>query len=97
MSIELLKGFSKRSPVFVPNFKSSYSNIAFVLLGFVIENVTGVPYDEAVQEYIFKPLGMKRARVQKPSDCEGVIPATVNDWAYDVGVYGPYVLNPVAL
>lgn len=88
--IELIKGFRKRNPVFVPNFESSYSNVAFVLLGFVIENVTKLSYEEAIAVTILEPLGIKGASFKKPKDSKGVIPATINDWSYNMGVYGPY-------
>lgn len=33
----------------------SYSNDAYGLLGLVIENVTGIPYEQYLEEYVFKP------------------------------------------
>ena len=38
-----------------------YSNLNYVLLGVVIETVTGQSYDEYVQEHIFGPLGMAQS------------------------------------
>lgn len=35
-----------------------YSDIGFMLLGFVIEAATGLPLDEAARRLVFEPLGM---------------------------------------
>ena len=50
----------KNKPLdFPPGEKSKYSNSGYVLLGFIIEKVSGMPYSEHLQENIFDPLGMK--------------------------------------
>ena len=38
-----------------------YNNSAFILLGHVIEKVTGASYEDYVEKKIFTPLGMKRS------------------------------------
>ncbi|KAL8848313.1 MAG: hypothetical protein Q9221_006667 [Calogaya cf. arnoldii] len=86
---EIIDGITKRPPSFEPNYKATYSNIAFVLLGFALENMTGLGYADVVQSNIFDPLGMQRATLAKPSDTEGIIPDLVNDWDADIGTYGP--------
>ncbi|KAL8690345.1 MAG: hypothetical protein Q9218_004186 [Villophora microphyllina] len=86
---EIIKGFIKRGPVFAPNYQATYCNVAFVLLGFALENLTGLTYDELVRQTIFDPLAMKRATLKKPHDSGGVIPNLTNDWDADVGTYGP--------
>ncbi len=49
-------------PTFGPGdqgpFDWSYANIGFEMLGLIIEQVTGQPWQEAVRERIFEPLGM---------------------------------------
>ena len=86
---DIINGSRKRTRVFPPNFKSSYSNVAFMLLGFVIENVTGKDYQSALDELILKPLDMQKTTVKKPDDADGVIPAMRNDWNYVAGAYDP--------
>jgi len=44
---------------FEPGEKMSYSNSGYVLLGHLIEKITGGSYEHFVQENIFTPLGMK--------------------------------------
>jgi CubicO group peptidase (beta-lactamase class C family) len=43
---------------FSPGSKWEYSNSAYSLLGYIIEDVTHMPYEKAVRQYIFTPLGM---------------------------------------
>jgi hypothetical protein len=44
---------------FLPGEKMSYSNSGYLVLGYVIETVTGASYEKFVTENIFTPLGMK--------------------------------------
>ena len=46
------------SPVFAPGDQYQYSNTNTVLLGMVIENVTGQPLGSVLQSRIFTPLGL---------------------------------------
>ncbi|CAO1602427.1 hypothetical protein XANCAGTX0491_006038 [Xanthoria calcicola] len=85
---EILDGLMKLPPSFEPNYKATYSNLAFVLLGFALENMTGLEYADVVRSSIFDPLGMERASLARPPDTEGIIPSLPNDWNVDVGTYG---------
>lgn len=42
----------------VPGLTYEYSNLGFALLGRIITNVSGKPYQQYINETIFKPLGM---------------------------------------
>ncbi len=44
---------------FEPGEKMVYSNSGYLLLGYLVEKISGQGYAEFVQENIFKPLGMK--------------------------------------
>ena len=79
----------RRDPIYEPNDRSTYSNVAFVLLGFALETLTNLPYEDVISKTIFEPLGMRKSTLTKPSDSEGIIPDTVNDWFTDEGIYGP--------
>jgi D-alanyl-D-alanine carboxypeptidase len=46
---------------FQPGSRWAYSNYDFLLLGLVIEKVTGVSYDGYVQQHIYAPAGMTRS------------------------------------
>lgn len=43
----------------VPGIKYEYSNLGFALLGTIITNVSGKPYQEYIKQEIFDQLGMK--------------------------------------
>ena len=55
----------RRKLDFEPGAKSVYSNFGYCLLGRVIENVTGKPYEQAVQELVLTPAGIQRMRLGK--------------------------------
>jgi len=42
----------------VPGVTYEYSNLGFAMLGKIISNVSGKPYQQYINEVIFKPLGM---------------------------------------
>lgn len=50
--------YGRRGPDFEPGSKWDYSNYGFVLLGVIIEKVSGQDYYEYVREHIFKPADM---------------------------------------
>ena len=39
---------------FPPGTKWNYSNSAYMLLGYIIEDLTGIPYEQAVRNYILR-------------------------------------------
>jgi CubicO group peptidase (beta-lactamase class C family) len=42
-----------------PGTKYTYSNVGFGLLGFLIECISGIQFNEYCKQFIFEPLGMK--------------------------------------
>ncbi|KEF56126.1 uncharacterized protein A1O9_07707 [Exophiala aquamarina CBS 119918] len=78
------------TPVFAPNQRSTYSNIAFELLGLVLANVTGLSYEEYIQTAILEPLNMIGTSFLKPADSVAVLPKG-EQWYWDVdeGVQNP--------
>ena len=48
-----------RSPLFPPGTAWSYSNTGYLLLGQVIQHVTGQPLASALRQLIFAPLGLR--------------------------------------
>ena len=59
---ELLEYFVHRPLNFEPGTRFEYSNSNFVLLGLIIERVTGKRYGKFLHKRIFKPLHMRRSR-----------------------------------
>jgi D-alanyl-D-alanine carboxypeptidase len=64
---ELLKIAFSHKPNFAPGKEYEYSNTNIVLLGVVIEKLTGQTASKAFQERIFGPLGMKHSSLPEPS------------------------------
>lgn len=55
---DYIKLYGRRAPEFAPGSKWEYSNYGFLLLGVVIERVTGKSYYDYVAENVYKPAGM---------------------------------------
>jgi D-alanyl-D-alanine carboxypeptidase len=55
---DYVKLYEKRGLQFEPGSKWEYSNYGFLLLGVVIEKVSGKGYYDYVREHVFKPAGM---------------------------------------
>jgi CubicO group peptidase (beta-lactamase class C family) len=87
---ELIQHMALRSPLSAPNTKSSYSNIAFEILGLVLANVTGLSYEDAIHHNILDPLGMKQTGFHPPPDSVSVLPKNAT-WYWEVngGVQNP--------
>jgi CubicO group peptidase (beta-lactamase class C family) len=56
---KLIARFRDKPLEFEPGEKWNYSNSGYVLLGYLIEKISGESYEKFVQENIFTPLGMK--------------------------------------
>jgi CubicO group peptidase (beta-lactamase class C family) len=52
--------YGQRGPEFAPGSKHVYSNYGFILLGVLIERVSGQSYYDYVRQHIFIPAEMKR-------------------------------------
>jgi CubicO group peptidase (beta-lactamase class C family) len=50
--------YGERGPEFEPGKRWAYSNYGFILLGVVIEAVTGQSYYDYVDEHVYEPAGM---------------------------------------
>ena len=89
---QFFKGFIQRHPVYAPATGAIYSNVAFQLLAYAVENITGKAFPELVEESLFKPLKLTGSSWSVPKDnLTGVIiDATV--WNLDFGDEIPYVL-----
>lgn len=55
---ELLDFFKEQPMEFAPGEKFQYNNSAYVMLGYIIEKVSGMTYAEYVEKNLFKPAGM---------------------------------------
>lgn len=60
--------YGKRDLEFEPGTRRAYSNYGFVLLGALVERVSGQSYYDYVRDHIFKPSGMTRSDSQPESE-----------------------------
>lgn len=62
MTPKMMVDFFKNEPVdFKPGEKFDYNNSGYVLLGYIIELVSGETYEEFVKQYIFQKVGMNKS------------------------------------
>jgi CubicO group peptidase (beta-lactamase class C family) len=52
--------------VFAPGTTPAYSNYATALAGYIVERVSGEPFDNYIENRIFKPLGMTHSTFRQP-------------------------------
>ena len=53
--------FQQRPMKFAPGARFSYNNAGFIVLGLVVEAVSGQPFTDYIMEHIFAPSGMMRS------------------------------------
>jgi CubicO group peptidase (beta-lactamase class C family) len=56
---EVIARIAQGKPDFEPDTKSQYSNVGYVLLGYIVEKVDGKPYAEVLKDRITSKLGLK--------------------------------------
>ena len=60
--------------VLPPGARFHYSNLAYALLGIVVERVSGVPYMDYVRQQLFEPVGLTRLSFETlPAAAKGYI------------------------
>ncbi|WP_345949927.1 MULTISPECIES: serine hydrolase domain-containing protein [unclassified Mucilaginibacter] len=78
----------KPAPFNQPNKRFLYNNSNYMVLGSIIEKVTGMPYAQYMQQNVFKPAGMTHTAVYSKATYDK-IPVDVvghdrNSWRYSV-------------
>ena len=69
---DMVKFNGARGPDFPPGTKADYSNYGFILLGAIVEKVTGGSYYDYVAAHVFKPAGMTHAGFPDHDHLHGV-------------------------
>lgn len=78
----------KKTSLFVPGEFYSYSNSGYVLLGEIIEKVSGKPYNDFLNENIFAPAGMTDTEIEYIEKNSG---QWAKGYAYDTTSAVPFV------
>ena len=84
---DYVKLYGARGLEFEPGSKWEYSNYGFLLLGAIVEKVSGQGYYDYVRDHIFKPAGMT-ASGSEPEDV--AVPGRANGYMQENGAW---VLN----
>ena len=66
--LELINFFKNEPVDFAPGEKSLYNNSGYVILGYIIETITGQSYGDFIEEQIFKKLGMASSKYGSHSE-----------------------------
>ena len=62
-----------------PGAKTVYSDLGIILLGDILERVSGTPFEELAQKRVLQPLAMKDSRYRPPAELLDRIAPTEND------------------
>ncbi|QCX38647.1 serine hydrolase [Aureibaculum algae] len=57
-SLDVINYFKQDSLDFKPDEKHAYVNMNYILLGYIIEKVSGLSYEDYIKQHIFEPLEM---------------------------------------
>lgn len=84
---EMLALFEHQPLDFRPGTGWSYSNSGYLLLGYIIQKVTGMSYQQAVRKYIFTPLKMMHTgfafnRLDSAGRAKGYYAKVGKDYSY---------------
>jgi CubicO group peptidase (beta-lactamase class C family) len=83
---DLLPLVRDAAPVFAPGERWGYSNGGYVLLGAVIERVSGRSYADYVREHVYRPAGMSQTDA---AALDGIEPNLAEGYTSSVARYGP--------
>lgn len=76
---EALRRTWAEKPEHPPGETFVYCDINFVVLGVLVERVTGMPLEQYAETHIFQPLGMAHTRFQPPAEWKARIAPTEPD------------------
>ncbi|KAH9210692.1 putative beta-lactamase [Leptodontidium sp. 2 PMI_412] len=82
---QFFKGFTQRHPVYAPATGAVYSNVAFQLLAYAVENITGKTFPELVEETLFGPLKLTGSSWTVPKDNSTGVVLDPTVWNLDFG------------
>src|SRR5690242_8479283 len=81
---ELLETLEKAEMVLPSGARFHYSNLAYALLGIVVERVSGMSYTDYVREHLFEPIGLTRLSFEpEPPAAKGYIGQPYVDGVWD--------------
>ncbi|KAF7521547.1 hypothetical protein G7054_g12402 [Neopestalotiopsis clavispora] len=88
---QLMDGLKLVPPSWAPYTTPGYSNLGYQLLAYALENITGRPFEDMLENDIIKPLGLNHTFYSMPpSGSPGIVPNGNNwGWAFSLGEASP--------
>lgn len=89
--LDILQGLMSAHAVAPPMERPVYSNVAFNLLSYALQDMTGKPYSELLVDYLTDPFNMTNTYPSPGNSTQGVIPSVpyFNSWGVDYGEHTP--------
>jgi CubicO group peptidase (beta-lactamase class C family) len=94
ISLELFNLLRSEPSVWKAGQRPGYSNLAFIILAYALETITGKIFAVLLEESISTPLGLSHTRIDPPEDwSRAIIPAGPGGFVmgYDIGNYNACV------
>jgi CubicO group peptidase (beta-lactamase class C family) len=78
-------------PAFAAAETPAYSNIAFQILSYALETITGKDYQTSLRDQVVKPLNLTHTYYTTPNESVGVLPGNSSStgWANNMGEESP--------
>lgn len=78
-------------PSYAPWQTATYSNAAYQLLAYALENITGKKFSDMLKDRIIKPLGLNNTFYEDAPERLGVLPGTMKEtyWNVSLGEANP--------
>ena len=98
--VQIMDHFKDFPLLFEPGASWAYSNSGFLLLGMILEKVTGIPYDILIRQNLFNPAGMVSSGVMGKDDSAVADGGFALGYAWDASHsqwVDPPTLNPKIL
>ena len=87
---DILRDISKSQALYLPFTTPAYSNVAYALLGMILEAATGKPFVDTIQSGIYDPVGMNSSFFDGPTKAfslMGFVPKQDVSWNVTHGAF----------
>lgn len=85
---DFMKSAESETPVFAPGTLCKYSSIGYMLLGAIIEKISGLSLPRYLQAELFAPLGMNSTSLGTIPGDPNVLPNSLPVWQQDADNWG---------